>query len=307
MTFLKNIIYISGSGRSGSTLLERIIHSAPNSSALGEFHCLWRLPEHKITCSCGALFANDEFWRPVLERAGLNTAVIAELRGLEERICRTGFIARHRFNKVAIAADPNVKRFLDLQLRIFECIADASESPVLVDSSKAGPRAWLLSCLPQVRVIHLYRDPADVIASWRSAKYDPGMGRAMQRMSIHAAAVDWWKVELLIRRLERVQPIYRIDYAALCADPRKVVNDALSSLCLEIQPKPTWIETNAVHQGERYHSLNGNPDRFDKGPIHISKRSTDWSKIRIGDRMTIQAIASTMRSLCPSLASSPQS
>jgi Sulfotransferase family len=304
MTLLKNIIYISGSGRSGSTLLERIIHSSPLTSAMGEFHCLWRLPEHGITCSCGTPFARDEFWQPILERSGLNSATLAELRALEERVCRTGFIARHRFNKVSIAADPNVKRFLDLQLRIFECVSDASESPVLVDSSKAGPRAWLLSCLPQVRIIHLYRDPADVIASWRSAKYDPGMGRAMQRMSIQAAALDWWKVERLIRSLEHVQPIYRIDYGALCSEPKQVVHDALSSLSLEIQPEPTWIKSNAVHQGERYHSLNGNPDRFDKGPIHISKRSADWSKIRTGERVAIKAVASAMRSLCPSISSS---
>jgi hypothetical protein len=178
-------------------------------------------------------------------------------------------------------------------------VAEASGSPVLIDSSKAGPRAWLLSCHPKVRIIHLYRDPADVIASWRSAKYDPGMGRAMKNMSVRAAALDWWKVEHLIRRLERVKPVFRIDYATLCSSPEKILGAALSALQLETLLQPQWIDATSVGQGDAYHSLNGNPDRFDKGPIYISKRLANWSKISWQEQLTIKAAASAMRSLWP--------
>jgi Sulfotransferase family len=299
MSLLQNIVYISGSGRSGSTLLERILHSSPDVSALGEFHCLWRLHEDEITCSCATPFAVDPFWQPVLKQAGIDAAAISELRALESQVCRTSFIARHRFDMTALANHPDVKRFIDLQMEIFECVADASGSPVLIDSSKAGPRAWLLSSHPKVRIIHLYRDPADVIASWRSAKYDPGMGRAMKRMSVRAAALDWWKVEHLIRRLERAKPVFRIDYAALCASPKNVLGTALSALALETAVQPQWIDEISVHQGDGYHSLNGNPDRFDKGPIHISKRLANWSKISQYEQLTIKAVASAMRALWP--------
>lgn len=303
MSLLQNIIYISGSGRSGSTLLERIIHSSPGVSALGEFHCLWRLPEDEITCSCTTPFAADAFWQPILKQAGINAAHIAELRTLENRVCRTSFLARNRFDIAALATDPDVKRFIDLQFRIFESIADATGTRVLIDSSKAGPRAWLLYCHPQVRIIHLYRDPADVIASWRSAKYDPGIGDAMKRMSVRAAALDWWKVEYLIRRLERIKPVLRIDYAALCASPEHVLQAALSALSLETVPQPKWIDEISVRPGDSYHSLNGNPDRFDKGPIRISKREADWSRVSRHERLTIKLAALAMRSLWPNLPS----
>lgn len=300
MTVLQNVIYISGSGRSGSTLLERIIHSSPSVSALGEFHCLWRLNEQDITCSCGSTFALDAFWQQILKRAGIDAASVNELRVLESQVCRTSFIARHRFDIAALTKHPDVQRFIDLQFRIFESVAEATGSSVLVDSSKAGPRAWLLSCHPKVRIIHLYRDPADVIASWRSAKYDPGMGQSMKRMSISAAALDWWKVEHLIRRLERVKPVVRIDYAALCSSPQPILRAAFSQLSLDMIPQPEWIDATSIQPGDNYHSLNGNPDRFSKGPIRISKRAADWSKIDRPERLTIKASASAMRSLWPS-------
>lgn len=299
MSELKNIIYISGSGRSGSTLLERIIHSSSGVAALGEFHCLWRLPEDEITCSCAIPFAEDPFWQRVLKQADIDGAAIAELRRLESKVCRTSFVARRRYDIAALAKDPDVSRFIGLQFRLFESVADATGSHLLIDSSKAGPRAWLMACHPNVRIIHLYRDPADVIASWRSAKYDPGMGHAMKRMSIGEAALDWWKVEYLIRRLERIHPVFRIDYADLCSSPEQVVQAALSALSLETLPHPKWIDDTSVQQGDNYHSLNGNPDRFDKGPIRVSKREADWSKVSSRERLSIKAAASAMRFLWP--------
>ncbi|MEP7349716.1 MAG: hypothetical protein ABI668_07150 [Sphingorhabdus sp.] len=70
-------------------------------------------------------------------------------------------------------------------------------------------------------------------------------------------------------------------------------------------PQPEWIDGISVHQGESYHSLNGNPDRFDKGPIRISKREADWSRISRSERLTIKATALAMRSFWPNRPSRP--
>lgn len=300
MTKLQNIIYISGSGRSGSTLLERIIHSSDGVSALGEFHCLWRLHENDITCSCATPFITDGFWQPVLKNAGIDPAALAQLRDLEDRVCRTSFIASHRFDIKALRKHPDVQRFLDIQFRIYEAVADASGSTVLVDSSKAGPRAWLMACHPMVRTIHLYRDPADVILSWRSAKFDPGMGQEMKRMTVAAAATDWWKVEYLVKRLGRNTPVARMDYSELCANPEHTIGKALAKLSLSSDPVPAWIDPTSVKSKDNYHSLNGNPDRFDKGPIRISKREADWSKVSAAERLKIASVAKILRVILPS-------
>lgn len=178
MPALAKVIYITGSGRSGSTMLERILHSAAGTCAVGELHCLWRLPPARLTCSCGNAFAADTHWARILDAAGFDAATLAELRTLEATVCRTGFLARHRFSLAALAANPAVRRFRQLQFRLFDAIADMTGASVLVDSSKAGPRAWLLAGDERVGVVHLSRDPRDVLVSWRSVKFDPGLGWA---------------------------------------------------------------------------------------------------------------------------------
>jgi hypothetical protein len=299
MSNIDNIIYISGSGRSGSTLLERVLHSSRGVIALGEFHCLWRLPHDQITCSCATTFADDGFWKSVLDHAGIDQHSIAALRALEGRVCRTSFIAKMGFSLPALAANSDVQQFLDFQFRIFESVAAISGSATLVDSSKAGPRAWLLSCDPRVRILHLYRDPADVIASWRSIKFDTGMGREMKRMSIAGASNDWWKVEQLIRILGRKRPVARLNYEAMCASPQQRIADSIAQLGLTQPVQADWIDAKSVRQGVDYHSLNGNPDRFASGPISISHRTPAWATMASTERMAIKTTGLAIRTFYP--------
>lgn len=299
MSKLENVIYISGSGRSGSTLVERILHSSGTACSVGELHCLWRLPEEAIACSCGLGIAQDGFWREVLADAAFDDATLAELRELEKTVCRTGYIAQHGFSLNALRAEPAVQRFLDLQFRLAESIAAVGRRPVLVDSSKAGPRAWILACDPRVRFVHLYRDPADVIVSWRSIKFDPGLGTAMMRMPISGAAMDWWKVEYLVRRLSRATTVNWMDYRAFCADPRGTLDAVVSALHLPTPVEPRWTAFNVVEQGDDYHSLNGNPDRFDKTAIKIALREPSWKAISPGERPFIRLTGSALRILYP--------
>ena len=293
------IIYISGSGRSGSTLLERVFHSAPGVFALGEFHCLWRLPPEEITCACRAAFRKDPFWQAVCERAGFDAAMLAELRALEARVCRSGYIARHGFSLPRLRSAPDVARFLDLQQHLFTAIAAESGAHTLVDSSKAGPRAWLLACRPAVTVAHLYRAPEDVIASWRSRKFDPGLGTAMARPSVAAAAADWLKAELLASRLGTQHKVVRLDYAGLCEAPRDQFRQLCAGLDLDHPPEADWAGPTSFLQGDCYHSLNGNPDRFERGAVTITRRDTRRTDLPSAERLAIRAVARILRRLAP--------
>lgn len=291
------VLYISGSGRSGSTLLERMLHSAQGVASVGELHCLWRLPAQQITCSCGRPFAAEPVWQKILAAASFDAPTLEELRRLEARVCRSGFIARHGFSLASLRSDLEVRRFLALQFRLFAAIAEVSGAGLVVDSSKAGPRAWILACDPRVRVLHLHRDPADVILSWRSAKFDPGLGKAMKRMPVHAAALDWWKVDRLATTLARRRDLRRVDYRALCTNPRETIEGLLQWLDIPIAEGPQWLGRAEVLPGAQYHSLNGNPDRFDRDVLRVSPRRADWSRVGAAERPVIRLAAALLRGI----------
>lgn len=294
-----NLIYISGSGRSGSTLLERILHSDEKTAALGEFHCLWRLPHQSISCSCGAPFHSDNLWTRVLAAAGTGASELGELAALEKSIARFGYLARSRFSIDALRADLRVQRFCELQFAILEAYARISGSETLIDSSKAGPRAWLLASDPRFRIVHLYRDPRDVMVSWQTAKFDPGLGQEMQRLNLTASARDWWKAEQLARMLARQCQVVRIDYAALATRPRIAVTAMLELLELAGSVRPQWLSDDRFEQGDDYHSLNGNPDRFVKGPVTIRRKHPDWAALSPVRRATTWAAGTGLAKLYP--------
>lgn len=293
------VIFISGSGRSGSTLLERILHATAGCAAVGEFHCLWRLELDEITCSCGDRAAQDPYWHAVLDRAGLTSADLANLRRLENIVARSGFVARHGYSLERLREAAEVREFLDLQFRVFTAIAEQSSRSLIVDSSKAGPRAWIMACDPRVQVLHLYRPPTDVIASWRSQKFDSGLGRNMQRLPLTQAALEWWKVEYLARRLARECKVHMIDYQALCREPRAVIDGALAALGMTLSRDDAWLRPDQVVPTLEYHSLNGNPDRFDRSALTISLRSTDWSRYPTVEAAAIRSLGGALSLIAP--------
>ena len=122
----------------------------------------------------------------------------------------------------------------------------------------------------------------------------------MKRMPIRGAALDWWKVDRLAALLARVHPVTRVDYRELCASPHTVLAGALAAMGVDLAEGPRWLAPDVVQPGEGYHSLNGNPDRFDKGTLRIALREADWSRIAPSERPVIRATATALRLLSPS-------
>jgi len=285
---LDRIIYISGSGRSGSTVVERLLHSAPSVQALGELHVLWRLSLAEITCSCGKKLPDDTFWNDVLGLAKISAAELRELAALENKICRSKFILKHRFDLQSLRADPDVQRFMGMQFAIFEAVSKLTGARTIVDSSKAGPRAWILATDPRVHLLHLYRHPSDVLTSWRSRKFDKGLGRDMERLPVGTAAIDWMKPEIFSRRLAKQAQVGFMKYEEFVASPRSVLSQAVNSEDSSLLAELAWLDRNAFQPGDNYHSLSGNPDRFGSGPVRIEPRAANGTGLHAVDRVAIR-------------------
>src|SRR6185312_10881028 len=91
------VLYIGALGRSGTTVLERVVGQLPDACSVGELVHLWRrgiLDDER--CGCGERFSACEFWTEVGTRAfGGWTAELAErMEQLRPRVDRTRFIPR---------------------------------------------------------------------------------------------------------------------------------------------------------------------------------------------------------------------
>src|SRR5947209_19958625 len=60
------VLYVGGCGRSGSTLLDRMLGQVPGVLAIGEVVHIWRrgVGEDQL-CGCGKAFTDCEFWSEV--------------------------------------------------------------------------------------------------------------------------------------------------------------------------------------------------------------------------------------------------
>src|SRR5215204_1738922 len=93
------VLFILGTTRCGSTILENVLGSTPGFFAAGEIHMLWRGLMRGFRCGCGEAIPECEVWGPVLERpgiAGLDPAEVWRWQSKETRIAHTPRLLRQR-------------------------------------------------------------------------------------------------------------------------------------------------------------------------------------------------------------------
>lgn len=271
---MAELVYIVGSGRSGSTVIERVLNTASGMTGVGELHALWRLPMTSLLCACGAPVADCTFWQAALGEAGIGPKALRRLAELETSVVRTPYLALLRFDPAGIRADPRLAEFIDLNRRLFAGLQQAAGGGAILDSSKAGPRAWVLQAGLQPLFLHVHRRASDVITSWRRPKHDPSTGGLMRQPSVASAALDWVKAEQAARALSRVARLRRIDHARFALAPRPTLQAALDPEYPGLVDRLPWIDATHLANDAPFHSVLGNPDRFNPGVIHIAPPRT---------------------------------
>lgn len=156
----KTIIYIAGYGRSGSTLLERVLASHDRVSGLGELASFLDLLDSEASfCSCGELLHECEFWSEVTSNFGGDVQNNAKLRAIQNRFESLFAFPGHIFS-------PHKESYSRYIQKLFDNIAHhlPDEVSYVVDSSKTARKSFFrpfaLSRIASlnVKVIHLVRD-----------------------------------------------------------------------------------------------------------------------------------------------------
>lgn len=166
------VVYIMGSGRSGSTLLDRLIGSHPSIVSLGEF--VQRFKDNRIyevPCSCGELGRDCPFWSTVLEQwlAHPDVQDLPTYHHLRQKFDRLSSLPR--LLRERSRPSPDFQRYVAQTQALYRTLQDVSNMSMIVDSSKEPVRAFALASMPAIdlKVIHLVRDGRGVAWSFKKS------------------------------------------------------------------------------------------------------------------------------------------
>ena len=293
------VVYLAGSGRSGSTLVERALGEMPGFVNVGELIDLFRWTASRDElCGCGKPFADCTFWTGVGERAfgGWDGAVLADVQRLQARVARQ----RHMPKLLAMPAaghafGAGVARYGDYYARLYAAIAAQAGAATIVDASKWPVQALALARAGlDVRVLHLIRDVRGVAHSLGKHVARPQATSETDLMSHSAAAgaaARWVacqsEAELLSRCGLRV---VRVRYEDFVRQPRASLEAALTGLGVPYgAPQLAHIDRNQVVLNPS-HGLSGNPSRFRHGPITLRADEAWRDRMPARDRAIASAI-----------------
>ena len=202
------VLLIGGTGRSGSTLLHRLLGELPGFVAVGELRYIWSeaLGENRY-CGCGARFLDCPFWSKVGSRAfGGPDRIDPNQVMAQERS-----VSRHRHIPLLAMGGATPGRYarrLDGYLGslapMYDAIREVSGADVIVDSTKDAAYAHVLRRMrgADFRVVHLVRDSRGVAWSWaKVVQSDPE--HYMRRFSPPVTALRWVGYNLMVESLGR--------------------------------------------------------------------------------------------------------
>ena len=271
------VLFIAGTGRSGSTLLERALGAMPGYVNVGELIDLFRrVAAEDERCGCGERFSTCPFWREVGERAfgGWTESLVSEISTMQRAVARQRHIPS-LFGQVRSGRlSPRLVRYGEVYSRLYRAILDVSGAECVVDASKWPAQALALSSAPlDLRVINLVRDARGVAYSMAKRQNRPHAlaGTEMERRGSAEAAARWMLCHAETALLAAVgTPLARMDYEDLVASPRRAIPQALTSLGLSLQ----WSDLGHVLDDglvlPTSHGISGNPNRFHDGTVLLT-------------------------------------
>ncbi len=289
---IPRVLFIGSSGRSGSTLLDRLLGQQTGFVSVGELGQIWKrgLIENGL-CGCSNRFKECEFWTAVFDHAfgGLKELDPNELVKLERSVHRTRFTPflwslNHRPKNY----ETRLHKYTNLLRKIYCSIQYVSGARVIVDSTKTPPHGLILRTMNDIDlwVLHLVRDSRAVAFSQQRKKkvHDiPGSNRLLPRFNPFRSSYHWTitniLIEMLASRFSKRSAFLR--YEDLTANPEKAINQILSTL-EEAYSDISHDSINIV-DFKKAHTVAGNPMRLKTGKLHI-KEDNEWKQaMRIRD------------------------
>ncbi len=282
------ITYVAGWGRSGSTLLARMLATRPEAVFVGESRDLWqRGGMENRWCSCGQEFYDCPFWTAVGQQAfgGWDTVDFERMMRLRAVTDKPWSFFLTAYPTVSRRYRRLVEEYVSSLERLFTAFHVVSGASTVVDSSKMPSFAMLLRQIPRcdLRVVHLVRDSRGIAHSWdkKRLRLDrPGSTAEMLRYRPTASAFRYDIYNVEAQLLAHYSDTYvRLRYEDLMADPRNQLRRVEQRLGSPLDENAFAFLTE---EGKGYaarlathHAVAANPSRHEQGAI-VLLPDQDW-------------------------------
>jgi hypothetical protein len=214
------LLYILGTGRSGTTILEVLLSANDNICSVGELtHIFQDGFTANRTCACGKSFHHCQLWGRVEHQLSFTPCQIRKNRKLLREIdWHKGFL-KLIFNSIS---KKKLSHYETVNKVIYESCRKISGKRLVIDSSKYAARALMLNRIygPFVKVICLTRSPEGILNSFQKTDVE-------QRSKTPLGACLYYIYVLLCCRIFIVLSkgqVLSITYEELTAFPISTIN-----------------------------------------------------------------------------------
>lgn len=298
------VLYLGGIGRSGSTVLGRLLGSIPGVASLGEVVHLWSRGHHDDQlCGCGKPFSQCAFWREVGEHAfGSWSRVPAqEMMHLQQAVDRNRYLLWLTSGRGPRNYKADLAEYSSILASLYRAAHHVSGGAVLVDTSKNVPYAWLLRRVANLdlKVVHLVRDSRGVAYSWGKTTVvrpeltqQPGYMEAVPPTKLSAR---WLFDNAMFEALGTAgTDVLRVRYEDVVARPDACLRQIAGLFGVEPgQPLLAELREGSFSPVVQ-HEVSGNPVRFGAGPLTL-RPDVEWcAQMPTADRRLVTALTAPL-------------
>lgn len=279
------IIYIGGFGRSGSTLISKILGNIPEFFNVNELCFIW---EHGIVnkdlCGCGLPVKECKTWNKILLNAFGKIPDKNQICHSIQNIPQNRhllFFYMFSFIQKIFKKKFDYEEYKQNLSTLYQSIIKTTNTQVIIDSSKLPSYANIITELKNfdVYIIHLVKDSRATAYSWTKTikREDSSENGYMEKYSPIQIARQWTGWNLTFQLLKKRVPYLQINYEDFTNSPQKVLKNLLSFINEEDNFNQLSFSGPKSVNLKPDHSVWGNPMKSQKGDIRISEKR-EWEK-----------------------------
>jgi len=274
------VVYITGDGRSGSTLLDRIIGTLDGVSSFNEIKQVWhRGFIMNLPCSCGEKFDVCPFWSAVFAemfKGSGSQSEIQRILDLHNSIDVTRYFPKLYTGVYNNTFRKKLAEYRNVLRRLYFAIAKVAGCEIIVDSSKHAIRAVILAEIPgiEVHIIHLVRDVRAVVYAWQKKHRIPATGLMSTTYPAPRTVLAWVVRNIFSELLATRLPYIRILYENFTRHPRSALQELINKIGPIAGKELPFVSEDSIYL-DRIHSTSGNRSRFSFG-TKLVRLDDDW-------------------------------